>query len=60
MEFLCYGECSQCPEYEKSQYPTHCRRINEDIKVNGAMLAAERVEKYWDAIIYEQKSGNKT
>ena len=59
MEFLCYRECDQCPEFEKSQYPTHCRIINEDIKVRGAMIAAEKVEKYWDAIIYEQKSRNK-
>ena len=59
MEFLCYRECSQCPEYEENLCPTHCRIINEDIKVTGAMLAAERVEKYWDAIICEQKSGHK-
>ncbi|WP_255336721.1 hypothetical protein [Methanosarcina sp. KYL-1] len=59
MEFVCYTECSQCPEHEEGLYPTHCRKVNEDIRVNGAMLAAERVEKYWDTKILEQKSGNK-
>ncbi len=33
--------------------------MNEDIKVGGAMIGAERVEKYWDAIICEQKSEHK-
>lgn len=57
MEYVCYVECSQCSEYEEGLYPTYCRKMNEDIKVNGAMLAAERLEEYWDAKIPEQKSG---